>query len=359
MLISKKQQMEISILEEYRKYRLKKTLLLIFGVTFLPFVFVWSLRSGSIEVSLLEIWNILIGRETKGTAYTVIMYSRLPQVLAALMAGAGLAVSGTGMQSILRNPLCSPFTLGISAAGAFGAALVVFLGNGSVHLSANSVSELELPGGSVMFGAFVSCAIASVLILALSTRRNITNETIILIGVALSAFYGAGLMLLQFFANEQQLAAMVYWTFGDTVRADWNSIPLIAVILTVSSVYFITQGWNYNALSLGEEAAHGLGVPIRKTRAIGMFFASLLTAVLVATLGIIGFIGLIVPHIARLLIGSDTRFVIPFSLILGAIFLLFTDTLARTAISENTIPVSILTAFLGAPIFLVMLLHKK
>ena len=166
-------------------------------------------------------------------------------------------------------------------------------------------------------------------------------------------------MLLQYFADEQQLAAMVYWTFGDTQRATWPSLAWMTVIVSVSVLYFVSQSWNYNALALGEENTHSLGVSVKRLRLGTMLVASLLTSVLVAALGIIGFVGLVVPHFVRLLVGTDNRFVLPCSLVCGALLLLASDTLAKTVISERLVPVSILTAFLGAPVFLLMLLKRR
>ncbi len=339
-----------SIANEYRQYINRKRFLLAGMLVLLPFALFYAITVGPIEIGWTEVVRILLGYEAPETHIRIVYHYRLPQALAALLAGAGLAISGATMQSVLQNPLCSPFTLGISGAAAFGAAVVVFLRDG------NTASWLI---GSTTGGAFLSAILATGLIVSLSGRRSMKPETIILIGVALGAFYGAGTMLLQFFATERQLTAMLYWTFGDTQRATWPSVGVISLLVIASSVYFISQSWNYNALALGEENASALGVPVRLMRWVTMLLASLLTAVLVASLGIIGFVGLVVPHLVRLMVGSDNRFVLPCSLVCGALLLLVADSVARSIVPGCLMPVSILTAFLGAPLFLLMLLNRR
>ena len=275
------------------------------------------------------------------------------------MAGAGLSTVGAAMQSVLRNPLSSPFTLGISSAAAFGAACVVIFGGGKIAALDNVIAGSGLPYGSITAGAFVSSLLATGLILLLSGRKHVRTETVILTGVALSAFYGAGIMLLQYFAEEQQLAAMIYWTFGDTARGSWPILGALALLVIVSGIWFYVQSWNYNALALGEETARGLGVSVRRVRGMTMLVCSLVTAVLVSTLGVIGFVGLVVPHLCRLFVGSDNRYVLPISFFAGAGFLLVSDTFARMVLAPRLMPVSILTALIGAPFFLLMLLRRN
>ncbi|MDR1270057.1 MAG: iron ABC transporter permease [Planctomycetaceae bacterium] len=350
-----------SVSDEYHQYFRRKYILFAGMVVLLPVAFFLSIAIGPVKISLAEVVRILLGCEAPETHVRIVYHFRLPQALAAVFAGAGLAISGATMQAVLRNPLCSPFTLGISGAAAFGAALVIFLNGGAFTATAaiTTTSTASWFFGSVTAGAFLSSCLATGLILTLSVKRSVKSETIILIGVALGAFYGAGTMMLQYFATERQLAAMVYWTFGDTQRATWHSVKIMSLSVVVSVIYFISQSWNYNALVLGEENARALGVPVRRIRLGTMFFASLLTSVLVTSLGIIGFVGLVIPHGVRLWVGSDNRFVLPCSTVCGALLLLVADTIARSITPGCVMPVSILTAFLGAPLFLLMLLNRK
>ncbi|MBR5627048.1 MAG: iron ABC transporter permease [Thermoguttaceae bacterium] len=343
----------------YRKVIRKKLLWLGAIFLLLPLIFFCSLSWGTVTIALPELFDILTGRETETNHALIVLESRLPQALTAILAGAGLSVSGGVMQAVLRNPLCSPFTLGISSAAAFGAAMVVYLGGGSIAITDNVRTGFFWSQGTVALGAFLSSLLAVVIVLALARLRRAKTETVILIGVALSAFYGAGIMLLQYVADEQQLSAMVYWSFGDTARGTWRQISFLTPAILLISGWFFLQSWHYNTLSLGEETARGLGVPVRRLCGWTMFWASLLTAILVSSLGVIGFVGLVVPHLTRLLTGSDYRFVLPFSMFAGATLLLVSDTVARLIFLPRIMPVSILTAFLGGPVFLILLLCRR
>ncbi|MDO4569852.1 MAG: iron ABC transporter permease [Planctomycetia bacterium] len=314
----------------------RRVVWIIAAALLLPIVFLVCISQGAMRISL---WNL------DATGRTVLFHSRIPQALTAILAGAGLSVTGAAMQAVLRNPLSSPFTLGVSSAAAFGAALSVVCGG-------TAISAVW-----VTCGAFASALFAVVLILLLAAKRTIRPETIILIGAALSAFYSAGIMLLQYVADEQQLASIVYWSFGDTQRGSWHVIAFLAILVPIIASWFARQSWKFNALSLGDETALGLGVRTRKVRLVTMILGSLLTAVLTAALGIIGFVGLVVPHLSRLIVGEDYRFVLPVSFFVGAILLLISDTAARMVLAPRLMPVAILTAFIGAPLFLLMLIQ--
>jgi iron complex transport system permease protein len=194
-------------------------------------------------------------------------------------------------------------------------------------------------------------------ILVVARMKQGSPEVMVLTGVALGALYSAGTMLLQYFADDVQLAAMVFWTFGDLARASWGELSIIAVVATGALAYFVLQRWNYNALNAGDETAASLGVAVRQLRLIGMVIASLVTATIISFVGIIGFVGLICPHIARRLVGEDHRFLVPSSVLVGAILLVAADTLARIIMVPNVLPVAIVTAFLGAPTFIYLLIR--
>lgn len=337
---------------EYRKYIAGKVAFL--GLLLLLFVMalIAAISLGAAEVRLGEVVRSLIGQPPSKQVATIVWNIRLPQALAAAVAGAGLAVAGAAMQSILRNPLGSPFTLGISHAAAFGAALSVMLLGGGV-MTSGSVGAVRITNPYLTtFAAFVFSMLTSCLIIAIARLRGATPEIMVLTGVALGAFFTAGTMFLQFFADDVQLAAMVFWTFGDTARANWPELTFMAVVTVVTSLFFFANSWNYNAIDAGDETAKGLGVRVERQRMLGMLIASLLTAVVISFLGIIGFVGLVVPHMVRRIIGSDNRFLLPASAIGGALLLLIADTAARLMLAPHVLPVSVLTAFMGAPVFL-------
>jgi iron complex transport system permease protein len=282
---------------------------------------------------------------------------RLPQALAAAVAGGGLAVAGAVTQAILRNPLGSPFTLGISHAAAFGAAFAVMLGSGLTTSGRTAVTIVN-PYATTA-AAFTASLAASAAIIAISRIRGAKAETMILTGVALGALFTAATMFLQFFASDVQLAAMVFWTFGDTARASWSELAVMAAVTLLCFLYFWANSWCYNAIDAGDETARSLGVRVERVRMTSMFLSSLVTAVLIAFLGIIGFVGLIIPHMFRRLIGADHRFLLPASLCGGALLLLLSDTAARLVLMPHLVPVSVLTAFLGAPTFLWLIIRRQ
>jgi iron complex transport system permease protein len=299
----------------------------------------------------------LLGMETTRQTEVIVWNIRLPQALASMIAGAGLAVAGAAMQSILRNPLGSPFTLGISHAAAFGAALSVMLLGGGI-MTSNAVGAIQITNPWLTtFSAFVFSIIAAAAIVGVARLRGATPEVMVLTGVALGAFFTAGTMFLQFFADDVQLAAMVFWTFGDTARASWRELGFMAAATLAVSIFFFANSWNYNAIDAGDETAKGLGVRVEWVRTSGMMLASVLTAVIISFLGIIGFVGLVVPHMVRRIIGADHRFLLPASCIGGALLLLVADTGARLMLAPHVLPVSILTAFMGAPIFLWLIIR--
>ncbi|MFW5735154.1 MAG: FecCD family ABC transporter permease [Oceanidesulfovibrio sp.] len=318
-----------------------------------------AISLGAANVPALAVAKSLLGMATTARFEAIIWNIRLPQALASIVAGAGLAVSGAAMQSILRNPLGSPFTLGISHAAAFGAAFsVMILGGGMMTSTTVSAVTITEPLVTTL-AAFVFSLSAAGVIIAVSRLRGATPEVMVLTGVALGALFTAGTMFLQFFADDVQLAAIVFWSFGDTARASWQELGFIAAATAAASLYFLVHGWSYNAIDAGDETAKGLGVRVERVRLVGMLVASALTAVIIAFLGVIGFVGLVVPHMVRRIIGSDHRFLLPASIVGGGLLLLVSDTAARLILAPHVLPVSVLTAFMGAPVFIWLIVRGR
>jgi iron complex transport system permease protein len=342
---------------EYRRFIRGKLLFLTLLGGLLLTALVAGVSLGSVNLPLGDVLRGLCAPGDGGRVGAILWNIRLPQVLTAIVAGGGLALSGAAMQSILRNPLGSPFTLGISHAAAFGAALAVML-QGSRLIPAALAGPLS---GSliVTLSAFLFSLISAFVIISVSRLRGTSSEIMILAGVALGALFTAATMLLQFFADDVQLAAMVFWTFGDTTRASWNELGFLTLVTLVSSFYFVANSWNYNAIDAGDETARGLGIRIERVRICTMLVASLLTAVVISLLGIIGFVGLIVPHMVRRVIGSDHRFLLPATLLSGGVLLALADTAAKLILHPQVLPVSVLTAFLGAPAFFYLVIRRK
>jgi iron complex transport system permease protein len=343
---------------EYTRYIGRKVLFILALILALFAVLVLAVSLGSAVIPWSEVLKSLL-RVSADQRFEIIVWNiRLPQALTAIVAGAGLSVAGAAMQCILRNPLGSPFTLGISHAAAFGAALSVML-MGTGFFAGDQGHTAVVSPILTTLSAFVFSLAAAGVIIAVARMRGATPEVMVLTGVALGALFTAGTMFLQYFADDQELAAMVFWTFGDTGRADWANLGLLTIVCALSSLFFVIQAWSYNAIDAGDETAKGLGVRVERVRMAGMLVASLLTAIIIAFLGIIGFVGLVVPHMVRRLIGSDHRFLLPASILGGGLLLLMSDTVARLIISPHVLPVSVLTAFLGAPVFIALIIRGR
>lgn len=275
---------------------------------------------------------------------------RLPRVVCAIVAGAGLALAGAVLQSVLENPLASASTVGISQGAAFGATIAILL-----IIPAFAGSSTNVGMGTVAVFAFAGAMVSSVIVLAFSRLGFSSPESIILVGVALSALWAGASTIIQYFSDDLELTRVIFWQFGDLGRATWSQIGFMALVGVVCAGYFFANRWNYNALQNGGHVAGGLGVDVKRTRVAGVIAASLMAAVMVSFVGLINFIGLIAPHIARRLVGDDYRFLLPASLVLGSIIMLASDLTARMVISPIILPIGAITSFLGAPLFLYLL----
>ena len=330
----------------------------LFGLLLLFLLLLISLTSlclGSYPLTPSEVLNALMGYGTNNSNL-VVWNMRLPRIAASIVAGLSLAVAGAVMQCVLRNPLASPFTIGISQGAAFGAAFaIIVLGAGELHRTGQGVvitNPYLIP-----FFAFFGALIGVVVILLLARLKGLSPEAMILAGVAMASLFSAATMLMQYFAEDVKVAAVVFWTFGDIGRANWNEIRIMFLAVIPALIYFIYRRWDYNALISGDETAISLGIDPERVRLESMLLASFITAICVSFLGIIGFIGLVSPHIVRLVVGGDHRFLILLSAILGSLLLLTADTVGRTIIAPIVIPVGIVTSFMGAPIFIYLLVR--
>jgi iron complex transport system permease protein len=320
----------------------------------LVFCVIIAAQSGPINISFLDVIRYIFTFDVNGPG-GVIWNIRLVRIIGALLAGAGLAVAGVVMQCILRNPLASPFTLGISSAAAFGASFaIIFLGAGSSMTSIVSISNPYV----TTICAFLFSLLATSAILLLTKVTRVSAETMILAGVAISVMFSAGLSFMQYIATDSQLGNIVAWTFGDMGKATWSWNALIIMMFLPVALYFFYKRWDYNALNAGEDTARGLGVNTERQRIVGMVLSSVLSAFIVSFFGIIAFIGLLGPHIARMIIGSDHRYLIPLSIILGATLLIIADGVGQVILYPSVIPVGIITSMLGGPLFIYLLIRR-
>jgi iron complex transport system permease protein len=340
----------------YKKHIRRRIIFVLVLMALLAAIGLLSLASGSADIGLPDIFRLLKG-EGSDFVYQIVWNIRLPRLIGCILSGASLAIAGAVVQSLLRNPLASPYTLGISGAAAFGAsfAIVVF-GAGGAYTGSDDLAMINNPY-AVTLSAFVWSLAGAGVILLLSKYKGATPEIIILSGIIVSSLFGAGISAMQYFADNVQLASMVFWSFGDLGRASWDNLLILSLLSVPSLLFFRWHVWTYKAMQSGDEHAKSLGVRVQSVRLSGMVCAALLTAVVVSFYGVIGFVGLVVPHIIRRIIGSDEQFLLPASAVFGGFFLLLSDTLARTLISPVVLPVGILTSFVGAPLFLFLLIR--
>lgn len=345
------------IKKTYRRVSRKKILFLVVLTVLLFILSIVAIGSGRIQIPFFEVLRILF---QPGTSVNdiVVLHIRLPRVLGALLVGGALGVSGAVMQCILKNSMASPFTLGTSNAAAFGAAFgIIMLGAGDIIGQTTAVWLVKNPY-TVSISAFSWAMVATIVMIVLAKVLKASPESVILAGIALNAIFSAALAAMQYFSWERAFTSIAMWMFGDLGKLNHEQNFWIFIWLLPAVVYFIYKRWDFNAMEAGEDIAKGLGVNTSRTRIITMILATFITAMAISFVGIIGFIGLLAPHVIRRLVGNDHRYLIHGSLVFGALVLLLSDTLGRTMLAY-TIPVGIITSFLGGPLFLYILIRRS
>ncbi|VVB71933.1 Cobalamin import system permease protein BtuC [uncultured archaeon] len=345
---------KIELREEYARFINRKAfflLLLLAGIALLAGV---AATLGSANITVLDVYSAILARffpgrfETDWFSDTIVWGLRLHRILLSIVAGMGLAIAGAVMQGILKNPLASPFTLGISSAASFGAALAIILGAGFV-------------GGEwlIIGNAFIFTLLASMTVYGLAKYKGITPETMILAGIAIMYLFQAMTSFLQYIGHAEQVQEVVFWMMGSMGRSSWDKVWIVSGVIAICFPYLLLKSWDINALGAGDETATSLGVNVEKTRVVCMMLVSLITASVICFTGTIGFIGLVAPHITRMVIGGDHRFLLPASALVGGLLLLGADTAARTILAPVILPVGIMTAFLGVPFFVYLFMRRK
>jgi iron complex transport system permease protein len=283
----------------------------------------------------------------------------MPRIACGILAGFALGVSGAVMQCVLRNPLGSPYTLGISNAAAFGASVGIVLNGGAIIGQSNATIMIDNPY-LVTTSAFIWAMIGTGIIVLLVTITKVDANTMVLAGVAISSIFSAGISALQYIYNEYALSAIVFWQFGSLGKATWDELKIVAIVTIPIILYFLRKRWDFNALDNGPDVARSLGVNVDSLRIVAMGLSALMAAVVVSFMGIIAFIGLLGPHMIRMMLGNDHRYLLPGSMFLGATILLIADCVGQS-LFEFTLPVGIITSFLGGPLFLFLLIkgYKK
>lgn len=343
------------MVQEYKKYLRHKKLTIIVVSIGLLLAVMWSITAGSANLEVHDVFLSLIG---KGSirANIIVGDIRLPRIVTGILVGAILGVAGAVMQNVLRNPLASASTLGVSQGAAFGATVGIILFGAGIQNSTSALSAVEINNPYIVtICAFIGGSISAIVILMLAKIKNIGSQGLILTGVALSALFSGGTTLIQYFADDVKVAAVVFWTFGDLGRTSKSENLYLCVVFILASCYFYWHRWDYNALESGHHTAKSLGVSVHRLILVSMVVASLISAVAVAFVGIISFIGLVAPHIMRPFVGNDYRYLLPASAIAGSLLLLVADTVGRIVVAPIILPIGAITSFLGAPVFLYLL----
>jgi iron complex transport system permease protein len=309
---------------------------------------VMCLSVGVVSIPFDQVVQVLLGGGSERDRW-IIMNLRLPRVFLAGVVGASLAVAGATMQGVFRNPMASPSIIGISAGAAFGASLAIVLG---VSWASGAFAIPAM--------AFLFSFMTLFLVYAVSRTRSgyVPVETLLLAGIAIGSLFSALVSALQYFSGDK-LSGVVFWLMGGLNNATWEQVAISIPPVILGCAVIMVLARDLNAMMVGEEQAGNLGINVNRTRLVLLIAASLVTAVAVSVSGIIGFVGLIIPHVVRILVGPDHRILLPASIVGGALFMMWTDTLARTIISPAELPVGIITALVGAPFFIYLLMSRK
>ena len=345
--------------EEYHKYTLRKVLFMLgCGIT-LIILFGYALTIGSHQIDFFTVFTTLWNHIT-GVTYPIgtpewtddylLWEDRLPREAIAIVAGVGLAIGGAAMQSVVKNPLADPYTTGISSGAVLGVTIALALG-----ITAGSITgSYGLVANAFLFGM-----IPTAVTIIVSRISKTSPATIILAGVAMSYLFNAMSTLILISAEAGKIQEAFLWQIGTLQWTTWSDFPLMFIIVAVGSVILAFTSKQLNILTLGDESAKSLGLNADNYRLLVLVVLSLMTSAVVSFIGIIGFLGLVSPHIVRTIIGSDNKYVIPASAIFGALFLLAADLLARALIDPGELPVGVIMSFIGGPLFLILILKSK
>ncbi|MDQ1313337.1 FecCD family ABC transporter permease [Methanothrix sp.] len=345
---------ELDLKDEYARFLKRKFLVLVAALLGIIALAGVAVTLGSAHITPFQVYSCILARffpdyfQTTDFLDTIVWKLRLHRVILAIFAGMGLAIAGAAMQGILKNPLASPFTLGIASAASFGASLAIILGAGFI-------------GGEYLIvgNAFIFTIMASLAVYGLAKYRGISPETMVLAGIAIMYLFSAMTSFLQYVGHAEQVHEVVFWMMGSLGRSSWDKVGIIALVTVLCSLILMRLSWDINTLGAGDETAKSLGVNVELVRVSGMMLAALITASVICFTGTIGFIGLVAPHITRMVISGDHRFLLPASGLFGALLLLGADTVARTIMAPVILPVGIMTAFMGVPFFLYLFMKRR
>ena len=349
------QQIEL-LKKEYFSINNRKRLLLA-GLAVLVFLaIVWSLNVGPSTVDLKTVWRVICDLFQPDEALTksekvIVLNIRLPRIFASILVGVLLANAGLLMQGIFQNPLVSPYTLGVSSGASFGASLGIVMAAGMTSIAAanNLVSLL----------AFGFAALTMYLVQLIGKIAKDTTKNLLLAGVAVSHLFTSLVSFLKYTVDEKDLPALVFWQMGSVSSVSWEKIGILAGVCLVGLIVMTIFSWDLNVIATGEESAISLGVNYKRLRTISFLISTLMTGVAVAFTGTIGFVGMVAPHVARMIVGNDYRYTIPTASLCGALLLLVADTLSRILVTTVSLPIGVITSMIGVPFFIWLIVRKR
>ena len=342
---------ESAVALQYKKILLRRFILAGAILLLILLSLLLDFTLGPAGLSVTTLWQTLFDAASADAGTRVIVWElRLPFALMAIVVGLGLGLAGAEMQTILNNPLASPFTLGVSSAASFGAALAIILG-------------LGIPGipdqWFISVNAFVFALMACFILDGISRWTRVATSGVVLFGIALVFTFNALISILQFVASEETLQGLVFWTMGSLARASWDKLAILVIALLVIVPLSMRNAWKLTALRLGEDRAVSFGINVRKLRLASLLRISIISALTVAFVGPVGFIGLVAPHISRMIFGEDHRFYLPGSMLIGALVLSMASVLSKNIVAGVIIPVGIVTSLVGVPFFLSIIIRHR
>ncbi len=340
-----------SLMLNYRVILRRRVSLLALLVVFIAAAMLLDFTLGPSGLPLETLWQTLVDPASADAGTRVIVWDiRMPYALMAIIVGLTLGLAGAEMQTILNNPLASPFTLGVSSAAAFGAALAIVLGIGIPGVPAQWF---------ISANAFLFALLAALLLDGITRWTQVATSGVVLFGIALVFTFNALVSMLQFIANEDTLQGLVFWTMGSIARASWEKLGILLLALAVIMPLSMLSSWKLTSLRLGEDRAISFGINVRRLRLATLLRISILSALSVAFVGPIGFIGLVAPHIARMVFGEDHRFYLPGSALIGALVLSLASIVSKNLIDGVIIPVGIVTSLVGVPFFITIIVRHR
>lgn len=338
--------------ESYHSYVLRKWIFMIACIVICIVTMGYTLTVGSYNIGFFEtysiLWEHITGNVTDAMKDMIIVDYRMPRIIGGIIAGSSLAVAGAAMQSTLMNPLADPYTTGVSSGASFGATMAMVLG---VSIGSGSLT--------IVLNAFVFSLVPTAIIVMFARMKASSPTVMIMAGIAVMYIFNAMTTVMMLMADPNDLQAVYEWQVGSLGRMTWDGVPVMVGVTVIGVIIVQFLSKKLNVLAAGDDMANSLGVSANNLRTIIMIVVALMAAAIVSFTGLIGFVGLVVPHVVRLFIGADNRYLIPASATFGAALLILADLVGRVVIAPATLQVGVITAFLGGPMFLWLILRKK